>query len=735
MQLSPYTWNSHAINDGVNFEAWFPDGAVNTQTDSRPVFVDRTNNAPLYVYKGRQVRRLPLHIKMLGTIHSQIDTLKSYFNTFDVNDYVLVATDAADSDRQWYVNATVESMNKIDGQTAVIMLAVADPVWRVASISTSAWNITASASTHGVTVLGDTDAYPVLTITPTSTRANRYQRFVAVYNQTTTAFNNYPIEITNDGFSTSGLTFTTPLSLVQTAALSTSTSLAYTNTTMGTYPPSGMLYVSTGATVEQISYTGMTGTTNGTFTGLTRGLNGTTAAPLETNAFIWSSKLAKDNSDIHVMVDGAEQTYYSTTNASDSDYLKIWTVLSLSPKQEFTLLADISTTATSATITNNASNLSALQSIPDSGLVLMDSEVATYTALNRTYGSLGITFGKRGARGTTATSHLASTTVRWLEHDIVMFYGDIDLADQITNTTNQPIFDLTTSSNTYWVYNSAGFYKTSNSAAASNTGMWSQYELQQTNITVPEDVLLYPTSGSTTNPDSQSVANATFVPMGMQLKGNGTIGIAAWLLYHPAGITTATYNNGYKNSSNRTDWGLSTVATAGLDYSTNGSTWTNYLSIGRPAANNTWETWSDTTNIGNKNYIRVRLEAVNITTAETHRLEVYNANLSLVSTATPSVTLMAEQTLYVLNSIITNQTTGDYIAINYALPLNDSLEVDTDAHTVVYIDEGIAAREALSLSSVRQDWLRFASGANTLQYDETSVTGVTIDLSWEDRSI
>src|SRR5207245_1895582 len=104
------------------------------------------------------------------------------------------------------------------------------------------------------------------------------------------------------------------------------------------------------------------------------------------------------------------------------------------------------------------------------------------------------------------------------------------------------------------------------------------------------------------------------------------------------------------------------------------------------------------------------------------------------NTLTPSLTLNSEQgiaALYYLNATLTNNTTGDFIAISGGLPLNTSLTVDTSAKTAT-LDDGTNAYPWLVFSTVRSKWLTLAVGSNTLQWDDVGTGNVQLQTVYSD---
>jgi hypothetical protein len=734
MQLSPYSFNSiTTINDGSNFSAYFPVGSVTIQADGKPYFVERTNAAPQYVYKGRTTRRMPIHIKMLGTIHSQIDTLKAYFQTFDPDEHKLIAKDTANSNKEWYVNATVESFNKIDGQEAVVILAVADPIWLENVESTSTWNITASGDTKVIAPDGNLDAYPILQITPTSAKSNvagatlRNRRFCTIYNQTSRTFSDYPIDITNGGIDTSALVAdnTNKCQINQGGGIDAIVTTIPYDTVTGTIPVSGMGYCGT----EQISWTGKTGTTSGNLTGCTRGINGTTAAVHADNAEIKVSKIEADGGDIHVYVDGVDVNYW--LNGMNGATTKVWANFDLRPAVTLTVSGSYISSDTAITLVVTAANKEAIANLPSSGLLLWESELVPFSA--KSDGGLTVTLAGRGAKGTTAASHADATTMKWIEHEVWLIYGDASLTNYTVSDTNKPIFNLT-STNTSWDYDDF-LQLDSNSAAVSRTGMWGySVYIEAGLLAIYYSVGTGGTAAATLS-QRLALASQTFSVMGLTAQSaSATKGYVLWTFYHQAGVTHVTAD-GNKIANVVAFWNNTANYVVAPEKSADGGSWSSMWTEAAPASNNVWASFSQgsTSLSGTYQYLRWRLQIYDAVQGIA-ALEINNVTLTLDSSATPSVSLGSEVTSYLIDAKITNNTTGEFVRVKYALPLNDTLEIDTLTKKVTYSDEGISAREAVTFSTIRDNWLRLGTGNNTLQYDETGAAAVTIVVKWRDRN-
>jgi hypothetical protein len=66
--------------------------------------------------------------------------------------------------------------------------------------------------------------------------------------------------------------------------------------------------------------------------------------------------------------------------------------------------------------------------------------------------------------------------------------------------------------------------------------------------------------------------------------------------------------------------------------------------------------------------------------------------------------------------------------------LNDELEVNTDAKTIIDLSDNSSQFQARKLvEGARLQWLPLAAGENTLSFTDAGTNGVTITIDWEQR--
>lgn len=323
MVLTLVSYDGHNINDTTNYIAKLMGESSGGVADVAASYVERPHFPPLFAFKRQKERILTIGIKLNGTILTQRETIKQWFDpAVDSGEKQLIASDGVN---QWYVNCTPIGHPKMTSNLFIINLACGDPVWQRVTATTNTRNQTATGQTWSITPGGNQNAYPVYKIKPTSAKAGGflYQRFCPVRNQTSFSATSYPYDICDGIFNTStlitakmqasgndlrvyvdgvevnrwlnGINTTTTkvwinlsLSPKQEATLGTAIassgaiSTIVASTDISGYPSSGMLFINS----EMFTYTGKTNSIK-TFTGVTRATKGTAEAAHTTSDTVY----------------------------------------------------------------------------------------------------------------------------------------------------------------------------------------------------------------------------------------------------------------------------------------------------------------------------------------------------------------------------------------------------------------------------------------------------------------
>lgn len=437
---------------------------------------------------------------------------------------------------------------------------------------------------------------------------------------------------------------------------------------------------------------------------------------LDTDA-LTTAKMQADGDDLRIYIDGVETNRW--LQSMDTVATKVWAVINFQAKIELTIAA-AGSGDTTITFQNTTANNKALARLPNSGIGLFESEIISWTA--KDVKARTITGVTRGIKGTTAATHAAAITFRWLEHEIWMYYGNSSLAAPETDDTEKPIFELT-STNTSWVYNVFA------TLLGKRAGEWRPALL---NYKAPQSAVTSRYYSTTQVGDDSDPATDMGMKIAAWLNGvKSTMENAAvaWQLYHPGGITTVT-SSGKKNKSG------SSWPSALLQYSKNkGQTWVTKWTEAAPSGS-----YDALTNTGAQSLgVTAQLIRFILTggVAASGEAEMEMATVTVVpdSAKVPQGSLGAEQASnYELDAKITNNASGEWIALRFSMELNQTLRVDCANRRVTYLKDNTQHLEALTLSSTRINWLDIAGIATSqLQYDETGVVAVSVVVKYNDR--
>lgn len=724
MLLSIYTWDGTQINDGSNYVSWFPRGSMLTPK-ADVEWSPRARNFPkLSTKQINDGGYLTIAIECKGTFHSQADTLKKLFKVNDWTARTLIVKDTSDSNRQWYVTGYPSEpvlMDENGPSVYYVTLALTEPLFRVVTPSTSSWSITATGQTKALTVLGNEYARPILTITPTTAKTDAtgysYSQWKPWYNPLSIA-QILPFDLTGGGLDTAALIVDASVSN-QINSGPGITAIATTipiDTSVGGGLPTtgGICYVDT----EQIKYTSiaagnMTVPANG------RGWGGTTAATHADNAVIKRSKMLASGNDLRVYVDGVEVNRWIGGGGINSATTMLWCNVNFAPKIEFTLGAAIAGSGASPLIylQRTAANLAAMRRLPGKFMVIIGTEAFICTSVD--VSNYTLTVSSRNAIGTSIAAHAIGDTVRWIEHNIQILYGNSSLSAPTTTDTTKPLIDLAASTNISWVHTIFS------DAANLRTARWTSALLSSK---LKKSYVYTGAHGTYADPSTE--AGMAYKNKKVSGKWKAENAKMKWQLYHPAGFTTVTVTG--EKYRQLTEWPDFT-----FQYSANGSGWTTLFTEATPASATTWAALSSHSGVAlGATYPFLRMYTADGLLAKANNqayLEMQGTTCVISSSTILQLALVAAETQnYFLDCTITNTTTGLAFTLSCSMELNKAVVINCDAETVVYDGQDIGA--PLKWNTVRGPWLDLASGSNTLQFDDTGTTAVTVAFSWEDRN-
>jgi hypothetical protein len=427
-------------------------------------------------------------------------------------------------------------------------------------------------------------------------------------------------------------------------------------------------------------------------------------ATLATDAIVTAGKMQADGDDLRVLVDGIET--YRWLSGMNGAATKVWFSADFTRAPDLSLKTAIADSGTIASIEFN--EVDELQYLPESGILLIDSEAFVYTARNLTDAS--VTGISRAAKGTASAAHTVGDDVQWVQHDVWIVYGNASATAPTVDNDYKPAFELDHSDNSSWVYETFG------DSAGKRAARWAPFDP----ITISGKSGVYTATHRT--------LGSPYTVIGAWRTAGGAFA-QGWYLANPCGIVNAAWADGQARAEDKDSFLLE------LRYWVRGASWwTNQLywnaSSTPLGADNTWQAWSEAAAASDwspADDLALILYAYN------GDAEAGTVTVSLSTSEVPVVTVNGEQGNYELAATITNQTTGEAITVGFVMDLDSELEVDTDERTVTWGADDSGQFQALSLSAARRHWLRLLPGANVLRFDDAGTNGVTVVAEWEER--
>lgn len=443
---------------------------------------------------------------------------------------------------------------------------------------------------------------------------------------------------------------------------------------------------------------------------------------LNTSTLISGGKMQSDGDDLRVWLDGVEVDRW--LNGINTSTTKVWVNLQFAPRKQATINAAFTTAATTMTFARTATNKTFLESLKrvTNRILLVDSEALLFTASNVDTFNYQITSISRAQKGTTAVNHVSGSTVRHIEHDCWILYGDSTLSAPDVDDNYKPMWALTSTNFVRSYFSTTGFYDKD----VNRPGSW-----------YPQ-VLSTRTGLSYNYTGNQNTFIDPAAHMGMALIGSddfrtqNEVGAVAWTISHPAEILQVQYSGRkYATTNNSGSWPV----IAGLQYLQTGVVWITKRTDAAPLLASVWETFGTYTDVlpSAVKTLRFALDGTLDSLASAKAmLQISAVLLSLISNQVPTISVGSEQAAYELNFVLDNDTTGESIRCNTPIGLNQTLTIDCENKSVSLSDGG---RAVIELSSDRDNWLDLSAGSNTLQFTDAGTAGVTLVTNHRDRTL
>lgn len=745
------TFNTLLINDGVNFDAAFPDQGFFPQAASQSVELARSDNPPTISTVKRQSKIIRINIYPRGVFTTQINILNGYFDVNDKTLRPLVVND--ENGVQWFVYARCEGQPHAYADYVQYSLRVPDPVWRRAIAINDAWNITSSPATHTITQIGNRSSYPIFNISPTTAKGAGfiYSEFRVWYNpQTTEALKDEIIDIANNAWNTSVLITDTSVSnqINQGAGIGTGLTAFPVDTAVGGgLAPVGLAKIDN----EQILYT----LVGSTMTPTARGVGGTTAATHLDNAVITQSRGYANGQDFRLRAlagGGAIDLPYWLTGYNTTT-TKVFSVVDFAPGITLTLSGALGAVAAVTTLNfkQTATNKIMLQRLASKSnfMFVIGSEVFSFNTgvvVDVNNYKITTTAGNaRAAYASTKATHADNDNVYWVEYVFQFLYGNTALSAPSQDESQNPIINKTTSTNLSFVWDT-NFFDYTGLRAGNWTPTAATSPGHNSNLYTGKHTL-----GADTAPtiliSDPSTALGNWVSAYQQgTTWRGEAAIVKWGQHSGVGFTAFTLVDAlYRYSADF-------PALVGLQKSSDGVNWTNCTGFpeAKPVSAQVWTAGAAHNSIslgGTFKWLRWIINGSiagnipkNVAAGEITSITLTRNTNNAMQLAYSSV---SQTTTYHLQCTIANNGTGDTIYIDFVMLVNDTLIIDCLNKNVTHYENGANAIGALSTNTKRNYWLTIepptanggvASG-DSFTFTDTNTGNVTIVTNYRDRIV
>lgn len=428
--------------------------------------------------------------------------------------------------------------------------------------------------------------------------------------------------------------------------------------------------------------------------------------PLDTAALILAGKMQADGDDLYIYVDGTLVPRWLVDINDANTY--IWFNANYQAAPALELAVSIAGAGSVDSIALDDAD--EMATLPERGFVRIGNEVFSYGS--KDVSTVRLTDIERAVWGTSAGAHSPGDDVFWMQHEVVLVYGNATATEPLQYWANyyEPIFTLATSGNTEWVYD---YFGQSNTQRA---GAWQRWG----NLTIVGSGGVYPQTERTLGMFSYSEYAVAGAWLGAN-SGNAY----GWFLKNPCGIVNAAWASGKKRAVVVTDFLVHLMYWLRED-----SWWTWQATLADPALANTWEAWSEAAAVGGWEPADVLAIAAYFFPQD---VEAGQVTVSLNNDETPVTSIGSELGNYTLAATLTNETTDEALLVTFAMALNETLAVDTDQRRVTYELDNSNQFQAIVPDTRRRHWLRLLPGNNTLRFDDTGTDTVTVGTEFEAR--
>jgi tail protein len=716
------TFDGHNINDGTSYEAFGT--AWNMLPAAKPAILEQMQSDPLdsgaWTVEARSVP-IKIRINNYTNRYTLISQLKGWMKRGTKGNLVVTFVDEG-IDYQIPVRVINLIQDPDYPMYFTALLQGVDTAWRSVSAQTDTWHgITGTGGSKSITVGGDDVTRLSLTLTPTAAAGYLYQELVKLPNKPGVNLGWGPWRLTLN--TTSMIADNSnKCQINQGGGINNSVTTIPYDTVTGVIPSAGMGMING---LEQIKWTGKTGTTSGNLTGCTRGIGGTTAQSHADNVEIKVSIIQANCADVRLGVNGSDTNrWIADPNTSAT---KIWFNIWLDVGYQVTLGVAIAGSGTISYIelANTPNNRLALARMARSGILIHGTEWFYYDGIN--VATRRLTVIKRTFLGTTIQAHNVGDAFDYQQNTIVLSYSNSsaslpDASDSHYDDT-KPLFNLSSSDNDSWVYDTSTQFRDINNTG--RTGGFATFERKSGTVTELYDI----------TQDADSGNPAMGEKIGSYPRGNGYLpdnAVLRYVLYRACGLNTIGSATGQKFKH-----GTVYPATAAVQKSTNGVNWLNMFSETAPTTRDLWTAWASHTGVSfGTGFKWMALAFVGqiagIGAYAMH--EILTLTITFITANLPTATLMGRVSNASIDLNLTNNANSTAMDLKGPALLNKVLTIDGENYQVTY--DGQNAHDMVRLNDEsRAVFIELKPGTNPLQITAADVGVLDVDLSWYKRRL
>jgi hypothetical protein len=445
-------------------------------------------------------------------------------------------------------------------------------------------------------------------------------------------------------------------------------------------------------------------------------------------ALVTAGKSQADGDDLRIWLGDYETKRWIA--GANTAATKIWFNLTIPAGYSLKLLTAVPASGSITTLQfeKTADVKNRITAMPASGIVYHNNEWFYYGSKDAAaYRLNNIT---RKLYGTTEEAHTVGVTFSFISQPIYLAYGNTSVgspsADDETYDNDKPLFNLSSSDNTKWVYDATSkFYDPQHPG---RPGEWKQFVKRNA---LNLNAYVYNVKGDAESGDPALGARGANYRSGTISKSD--VLELSLSLYCAGGFSVVSATGRKYRSSSLF------LSKAAFQRSADGKSWYDLWNETSPSAAGVFENWGTHTSVavatGSKYLRQTFLGTFGASPADAYALcEGLTATCEFTSANLPTGTLLAESNNCQLTAIVANNTNSDSLTIDLPLLANKLLAMDGELNTAVY-DGSNVHRSILLNDEGRSAWLRLTTGTNTISITGTDIGTLSVVLKWYRRRL